>query len=320
GMASRALSTRFISVCSSWPPLAVTRPSPGSSLSTMSMRSPRIGCSVRTTPAAIAFRSSEVRAGAAARLDASMCWVRLRPHTAALRIDSAPVRSGSVGSIRLSISSLYPVMTARMLLKSWATPPARRPTASSRRASRRSSSSRRPRTRSCSSSWLRRSASASASGSVTSCRFTAADSPGGKTSPKVVAMRPRLRRGIREERQHDAKDGPAADGIAEVDAAAVVLDDLVGQRQSETGPPGLGAEEGIEHTVGVGGWNADAGVLDLDAHPAGAGWRPAPGPHEVVVVAPAHPQREVSPGGHGVERVAHEVDQRLVDRLGVDPD
>ena len=106
GIASRALSTRFISVCSTWPTLTLTRPSRGSSSSATWICSPSSGASVRTTPLATAFRSSDVATGAAARLVVSMCWVRLRPHTAALRMDSAPVRNGSVGSMRLSISSL----------------------------------------------------------------------------------------------------------------------------------------------------------------------------------------------------------------------
>ena len=50
--------------------------------------------------------SSVLGTGTVTRLVVSMCWVRLRLYTAVLRIDSVFVRNGSVGSIRLSISSL----------------------------------------------------------------------------------------------------------------------------------------------------------------------------------------------------------------------
>src|SRR5262245_53397595 len=170
-----------------------------------------------------------------------------------------------MGPMRLSISSLWPWMTARMLLKSWATPPAIRPTASRRRASRSSSSRRRPRARSSARSRPRRSTWAIASASVRSRRVMDGGSPDGTKSPKVVAMRTGLHGGIGEQREHDPEDGAAARNGSEVDAAAVVLDDLVGQGQAQPGTAVLGREERVEDAIGVPGRDADAAVLDLHA-------------------------------------------------------
>src|SRR5450631_1925970 len=48
------------------------------------------------------------------------------------------------------------------------------------------------------------------------------------------------------DRQHDGKLGALPRTACNPDVAAVVLDDAVGDRQSQAGPPGLGAEKRSE--------------------------------------------------------------------------
>ena len=65
------------------------------------------------------------------RAKASSCRVRLADFWAASKIRSRFCRWGSLGSIRFSVNSENPMIAPSMLLKSWATPPASAPTASS---------------------------------------------------------------------------------------------------------------------------------------------------------------------------------------------
>ncbi len=77
-----------------------------------------------------AFKSTTFSATNWRRLKASSCLVRPAARSAAFFTSSISRRMGSPATRRLRISSLYPRMTVRRLLKSWATPPASRPTAS----------------------------------------------------------------------------------------------------------------------------------------------------------------------------------------------
>ncbi len=130
GMASRALTTRFMTTCSSWPGSAstplpapretiesstssrITRRSIGASPSMTRVRSSTRGCRI-----CLRLNARSWRVSAAARSPASSTRVRSR-------------RAGSLGAARSRSSDVRPVMTVRRLLKSWATPPARRPIAS----------------------------------------------------------------------------------------------------------------------------------------------------------------------------------------------
>ena len=121
GIASRALTTRFMITCPIWCGLALTRLRPESSRVRSSMLSPSRGWSTRVTFPTSWFRSTGVGAGGGRRLPARICWARAAPHSVARLMASALRRSGSSGRRRLSIISVYPMMTASRLLKSCAT-------------------------------------------------------------------------------------------------------------------------------------------------------------------------------------------------------
>src|SRR6185436_670259 len=97
---------------------------------------------------------------------------------------------------------------------------------------------------------------------------------------------------IGEERQRDAEDRAAAVGRPEIDDAAVVLDDLVRERQAEPGPGLLGAEERVEHAIGGIGCDSHPAVLDLDLHTAAGAWATAARHHDVFGAGPAHAEHE----------------------------
>src|SRR5574341_215077 len=130
GIASRALTARLTTICSIWAGSAVTRPRSGSSAVTSSMCSPISRWSIWTTPATTWLRSSTLGWSICLRLKASSWRVRAAARSAVFLISSTSRRSGSSAGRRRSMSSLRPVTTVSRLLKSWAMPPASRPTAS----------------------------------------------------------------------------------------------------------------------------------------------------------------------------------------------
>ena len=72
--------------------------------------------------------------------------------------------------------------------------------------------------------------------------------------------------------EDDPEGGPGARHAAKGDAAAMVLDDLVGESEAKACPGGLGSEEWVEDFVGLGRGYPFARILDLDLDvEAGAG-------------------------------------------------
>ncbi len=106
GMASRALTMRFMITWPSWPWLTGTQPAAGSSLVTSAMRSPTADCSTRVTLVTTWFRLTGVRGGPSRRVVRRTCCASAIPHSVAFLMDSALARSGSFGLSRRSISSL----------------------------------------------------------------------------------------------------------------------------------------------------------------------------------------------------------------------
>src|SRR5262249_9034388 len=80
----------------------------------------------------------------------------------------------------------------------------------------------------------------------------------------VIALGRRAQ--VRHERQQDAERRSGSGHAAEVDAAAMVLHDLVRDGEPEPGPRLLGGEERIEDTVGERGRNSRAAVHHLDLY------------------------------------------------------
>ena len=73
-------------------------------------------------------------------------------------------------------------------------------------------------------------------------------------------------------REDHPEGGPGARHAAEGDAAAMVLDDLVGEGEAKACSGGLGGEEWVEDLVGLGRGDSFARILDLDLDvEAGAG-------------------------------------------------
>jgi hypothetical protein len=68
--------------------------------------------------------------------------------------------------------------------------------------------------------------------------------------------------------QFDPEGGASARFTADMDVAAMLLDDAVGQRQSQPGPAAdrLGGEEGFEDAVDVFRRDAVSGIADADGH------------------------------------------------------
>src|SRR5262249_39054123 len=95
----------------------------------------------------------------------------------------------------------------------------------------------------------------------------------------------------------------ALDGV-DLDAAAVLLDDAVADRQTEAGPLAdrLGGEEGVEDLAADLRRDAAAGVAERDAH-------------RLVVGGDA--DEEVALAAHRLDRVQHEVHEDLAHPRGV---
>src|SRR5213078_1418955 len=105
--------------------------------------------------------------------------------------------------------------------------------------------------------------------------------------------------------QRDRERGPEARRAPHVHLPAVLLDDPVDEREAEPGAPGLGGEERFE----------DVGeVLRRDAVP-GVG-----DPHlQLAAGDRRRPDAQLTPLGHGFDRVAAEVPQHLPELLRVRP-
>ena len=131
GMASRALTARFMRTCSIWPGSALTGPAPAPSAVTSSTSSPIAGAASSPCPRTTAFRSST--SGCEDLLAAEGQELARQGGGPVRRAVGSPPRrarvSGPPGCSRAA-ARCSRVMTVRRLLKSWAMPPASRPTAS----------------------------------------------------------------------------------------------------------------------------------------------------------------------------------------------
>ena len=94
------------------------------------MSSPSRGRSIRSIPSTTVFRLMTSRATTRCRPKPRSWRVRCIARSAAFRISSASERRSSPDSSAASRKSQNPRMIIIMLLRSWATPPANRPTAS----------------------------------------------------------------------------------------------------------------------------------------------------------------------------------------------
>ena len=131
GIASLAFRARFMSTCPICPGSTSTRPRSGSSRVPSSMSSPIRRSRISRVSMTTAFRSTTCARSTWRREKARSWRVRSAARRAAVRICSSRGRFSSPAWSFRRRSSAWPSTTPRMLLKSWATPPARRPTASS---------------------------------------------------------------------------------------------------------------------------------------------------------------------------------------------
>ncbi len=132
GIASRALTARFITICSICAASASTAPRARSAV-TRRMSSPSRRSSIALSSPSTGSRSSEVGGFARCRPKASSCRTSPTPRSAACPISSTYSRAGARASSCPSARWQQPMIPIRMLLKSCAMPLASRPTASMRR-------------------------------------------------------------------------------------------------------------------------------------------------------------------------------------------
>jgi hypothetical protein len=130
GMASREFTARFNTICSSWPGSASTKADSDRGRKVTLTSSPIRGRRSLETSCKRWFRSSTRSWTGCLRLKASNCRVSVAPRLEASRI--CPRSSTGRASLLMCERrrSAQATMMPRMLLKSWATPPASRPTAS----------------------------------------------------------------------------------------------------------------------------------------------------------------------------------------------
>ena len=119
-MASRALTVRFMTTCSICPGSAETRPVPASSRSSSWTSSPMSRRSIVARLPTSVLTSITCGWRNCRRLKARSWRVRLAARSDARRICSTSWASASPFLRTLRIRSLWPMMTARRLLKSWA--------------------------------------------------------------------------------------------------------------------------------------------------------------------------------------------------------
>ncbi len=143
-MASRALVTRLRRICCTAPPSARTGHGSGGVTTLSSMLSARMGSTIWARVATTSRMSSVAKVSSALRLKPSRPRTIVAPPRAAVCTFSNPARRSSRSGGRAdSSSSELAKMTARMLLKSWAIPPASCPIVSSFCACRSCASSQR---------------------------------------------------------------------------------------------------------------------------------------------------------------------------------
>ena len=111
---------------------ALVRQRSGDEAVSMRMCSPSVCRSIRAMRDTISLRSSTRASSGCLRAKASMRWVSWTPRSAAASMDWHISASCGCRATALASTSFMPMMTVRMLLKSWATPPVSWPTASIR--------------------------------------------------------------------------------------------------------------------------------------------------------------------------------------------
>ena len=130
-MASRALVARLSSTCSTWTGSARTGSGSAGTATSSRMSPRRSGRSRRSAERITVARSTGTGSMPRRRLKVRRPRATAAARSAAATISSTSGRCGlSAGSARRSADP-YTLMTERMLLNSWATPPASCPTASS---------------------------------------------------------------------------------------------------------------------------------------------------------------------------------------------
>src|SRR5690242_15241735 len=107
-------------------------------------------------------------------------------------------------------------------------------------------------------------------------------------------------------RQDYAEFGALAGGVGELDLAAVVGDDPVGDGEAQAGAALFGGVEGGEDAVQRLERDAASCVGDLDADGVPA-----------VELAPGDLYRQLTPAPHGIEGVQQDVDEDLLELLPV---
>jgi hypothetical protein len=130
GIASRALAARFSSTCSSCPWSTSTRHGSSQLRIRSATSSPIMRASIEPEPSTTARRSTTRGAITCCRLKASSWCVSAAARQAALSVSFSQRCARLAASTSRSASARLPVIAVSRLLKSWATPPARRPTAS----------------------------------------------------------------------------------------------------------------------------------------------------------------------------------------------
>ena len=129
GIASRAFTARFMITCSTWFGSALIRPRPLPSTVSSRMLSPMRRRSSSLIPTTTQLRSMSRGCKTCLRLNASSLCVKAAARAAAFSISSR-FEAASSSCWQSRSMAAYPKITVRRLLKSCATPPARRPTAS----------------------------------------------------------------------------------------------------------------------------------------------------------------------------------------------
>src|SRR2546430_867594 len=116
--------------CSSWPGSALPPPQSGATATRIATSSPRRRRSSFSSSRMRSFSRNTWGDTTCWRLNVSNCRVSTAARSDALRMSRSPSRSGSPGGRSSSIRSVVPRIAVKRLLKSCATPAARRPTAS----------------------------------------------------------------------------------------------------------------------------------------------------------------------------------------------
>ncbi len=130
GMASRALETRLRTICSNCDGSILMRPASGSACRISSTRSPSIRRKGRSSDMSSPERSTTRKLSTCRRERASRRRVSSAARAAAARKSATSRETAAASPDSPSIRSHRPRIADRMLLKSWAIPPLKRPSAS----------------------------------------------------------------------------------------------------------------------------------------------------------------------------------------------